>query len=166
MHPHNFSFDLKYSDSTHSCRFTFGSERVKSSIQIVVDLWKLMRMANELGYEECPDDHLGYDYGANKGGLGLTVLPYERGGKQGGLHTEEASRSEGRVSYQAWIQPEWDSWDRERRTETLKAIFVWENGPWNGTNLRQLKSKLIEDWLALPEPSPRKNRKHDLDRLL
>ncbi|GHU14785.1 hypothetical protein AGMMS50225_27330 [Betaproteobacteria bacterium] len=53
MHPHNFSFDLKYSDSTHSCRFTFGSERVKSSIQIVVDLWKLMRMANELGYEEC-----------------------------------------------------------------------------------------------------------------
>jgi hypothetical protein len=65
---------------------------------------------------------------------------------------ETESMLKGLVAYRTWIQPEWDSWDRDRRMEELKAIFDWESGSWYGANLRVLKSKLIEDWLALPEP--------------
>lgn len=55
-----------------------------------------------------------------------------------------------------WISPEWDSWDRDRRLDDVRN-GIFKGGPpdWYGANLRDLRSRLVEDWLALPEPSPR-----------
>ena len=56
-----------------------------------------------------------------------------------------------------WIHPEWDSWDIDQRLNDLKELFEGESSSWYGANLRELQSKLVEDWLALPEPPPRRN---------
>lgn len=50
------------------------------------------------------------------------------------------------------IEPDWDSWDKEQRKVSIKSIFDWPLASWMGSNLRQLRSTIIESWLALPEP--------------
>jgi hypothetical protein len=51
------------------------------------------------------------------------------------------------------IQPEWDSWNIEQRRANLNSIYDWRfSMNYWGDNLRQLRSTLIEKWLALPEP--------------
>ncbi|MBK9625411.1 MAG: hypothetical protein KA388_02980 [Rhodocyclaceae bacterium] len=51
-----------------------------------------------------------------------------------------------------WIDPEWNSWDRgHRMVEINEKIFRSENCGWHGANLRELRSPLIEAWLAQPE---------------
>lgn len=82
MHPHNFSFELEYSNGTHSCCVTYGSERFQSSIQIEADPWKLRQMANDLAREQCPDDLLRYENVTGMRDLRLMVLPHESGNKQ------------------------------------------------------------------------------------
>ncbi len=58
-----------------------------------------------------------------------------------------------------WIPPEWDSWHSDQRIDELKKIYSWGTSSWFGANLRELRSKLVEDWLALPEPPPRRDFK-------
>jgi hypothetical protein len=51
------------------------------------------------------------------------------------------------------IQPEWDSWNIEERKAHLHSVYDWRfSTNYFGDNLRQLRSTLIENWLALPEP--------------
>ena len=47
-----------------------------------------------------------------------------------------------------WIPPEWESWSLEQRAQELRDVFGWSNGHWFGTNLRKLRSRTIEEWLA------------------
>lgn len=54
--------------------------------------------------------------------------------------------------YHDWIDPEWDNWDIHQRMNQLKELFSWKGMTWFGEKLREMRSKLIEDWLALPEP--------------
>ena len=53
-----------------------------------------------------------------------------------------------------WLDPDWNSWDEERRKSEVEALFAWERIGWFGDNLREMRSTMIEDWLALPEPKP------------
>lgn len=53
--------------------------------------------------------------------------------------------------YNEWIDPEWDTWDTGRRLIQLEGIFSWGGMSWYGHNLREMRSKLIEDWLSQPE---------------
>ena len=51
------------------------------------------------------------------------------------------------------LQPEWDSWNIEQRRANLNSVYDWRfSMNYSGDNLRQLRSTLIEKWLALPEP--------------
>ena len=56
----------------------------------------------------------------------------------------------------SWIKPEWNALSADQRVATLKTIFDWKSTSPSGANLRELRSKLVEDWLALPEPPPRR----------
>ena len=56
----------------------------------------------------------------------------------------------------SWIKPEWNALSADQRVATLRTIFDWESTSASGANLRELRSKLVEDWLALPEPPPRR----------
>ena len=57
----------------------------------------------------------------------------------------------------SWINKDWVCWTREQRmTELQKNIFEFEGLGWSGSNLRNLRSTLVEEWLASPEP-PRKS---------
>ncbi|WP_458136821.1 hypothetical protein [Methylomonas sp. YC3] len=57
------------------------------------------------------------------------------------------------------IEPDWDSWDKEQRKVSIKSIFDWPLASWMGSNLRQLRSKIIESWLSMPELlSPQNSR--------
>ena len=60
--------------------------------------------------------------------------------------------------FNSWINKEWHSWNQERRANYLRGtLFSWRDLVyWDGDNLRGLRSKLIEEWLASPEP-PRKS---------
>ena len=60
--------------------------------------------------------------------------------------------------FNSWIDKQWDAWDQIRRAGYLReTIFPWSDLVyWDGGNLRDMRSKLIEDWLASPEP-PRKS---------
>lgn len=62
--------------------------------------------------------------------------------------------------YHSWIDPEWDTWDINQRRIYLKELFDWGGMGWFGDNLRVIRSKLIEDWLALSEPPPQKVIQH------
>lgn len=55
------------------------------------------------------------------------------------------------------IRPEWDSWNLKQRRANLDTIFDWGYLSCFGANLRQLQSPLVESWLALPEPLPRRH---------
>ena len=59
--------------------------------------------------------------------------------------------------HKPWIHPEWDSWDLDQRLNDLKELFDGGCSSWYGANLRELRSMIVEDWLALPEPPPRQN---------
>ncbi len=56
--------------------------------------------------------------------------------------------------YQPWICPEWDSWDFDQRFNDLNELFDGGASSWYGANLRELRSRLVEDWLASPELPP------------
>ena len=60
--------------------------------------------------------------------------------------------------FNSWIDKQWDSWDQVRRASYLReTLFPWSDLVyWDGANLRGMRSKLIEEWLASPEP-PRKS---------
>jgi hypothetical protein len=60
--------------------------------------------------------------------------------------------------FNSWIDKRWDSWDLVRRASYLReTLFPWSDPIyWDGANLRGMRSKLIEEWLASPEP-PRKS---------
>lgn len=57
------------------------------------------------------------------------------------------------------IPDNWDSLSPDQRTAALREAFGWGNGSWDGANLRELRSVLIEEWLAKPEPPPRHSYK-------
>ena len=44
---------------------------------------------------------------------------------------------------------EWDDWSVQLRLEHLGKFFAMGRSAWFGANLRKLRSKLVEDWLAL-----------------
>jgi len=53
----------------------------------------------------------------------------------------------------AWIDQDWGGWQREQRmTYILDSIFKWKGIVGDGSNLRELRSPLIEQWLISPEP--------------
>ena len=60
--------------------------------------------------------------------------------------------------FNSWIDKQWDLWDQVRRASYLReTLFPWSDVVyWDGANLRGMRSKLIEEWLASPEP-PRKS---------
>lgn len=60
--------------------------------------------------------------------------------------------------FNAWVDKEWGTWSKEQRANYLRdTLFTWRDLVyWDGGNLRELRSKLVEDWLASPEP-PRKS---------
>jgi hypothetical protein len=58
--------------------------------------------------------------------------------------------------YSSFVNSEWNAWNADQRVVTLKAIFDSDSTSTFGANLRELRSKLVEDWLALPEPPPRR----------
>jgi len=60
--------------------------------------------------------------------------------------------------FNSWIDKQWDSWDQVRRASYLReTLFPWSDLVyWVGANLRGMRSTLIEEWLASPEP-PRKS---------
>ena len=45
---------------------------------------------------------------------------------------------------------EWDAWSQDRRLKHLDAFFGEVGSSWSGANLRTLRSRMIEDWLASP----------------
>lgn len=53
------------------------------------------------------------------------------------------------------IPNEWDLWSLDQRISDLNELFGSGSLGWYGVNLRNLRSDLVENWLALPEPSPR-----------
>jgi hypothetical protein len=53
--------------------------------------------------------------------------------------------------WDSWIPLEWDSWNLDQRISDLKELFGSGGLGWYGVNLRNLRSKLVEDWLALPD---------------
>jgi hypothetical protein len=55
-----------------------------------------------------------------------------------------------------WINRDWASWDRNRRMKEVREVIYEGALGWYGTNLRELRSSLIEEWLKKPEPHPRK----------
>ena len=60
----------------------------------------------------------------------------------------------------SYIPEEWNTWDSGKRLDELNKIMAW--GVCHGgskSNLRELRSPLIEAWLAAPEPPPRKQHK-------
>lgn len=60
-------------------------------------------------------------------------------------------------SINLWIDQAWNGWSREQRmADIMDRVFKWEGISGDGTNLRNLRSPLIEEWLASPEP-PRKS---------
>ena len=67
--------------------------------------------------------------------------------------TEPIASSE----YNAWINPDWNSWGIDQRMVNLKELFGWRSECWDGDNLRELRSKRVEDWLAFAEPSQLEN---------
>ena len=60
--------------------------------------------------------------------------------------------------FNSWIDKQWDMWSQEQRANYLReTLFSWSDLVyWDGDNLRGLRSKLVEEWLASPEP-PRKS---------
>jgi hypothetical protein len=55
-----------------------------------------------------------------------------------------------------WIAREWDGWTNDRRrVEVHERIFGSEVNGWYGGNLRQLRSSIIERWLASVTPVKR-----------
>jgi hypothetical protein len=50
-----------------------------------------------------------------------------------------------------WIESEWNRWTIDQRISALKKIFDWDSHAKSGAHLRELRSKLVEDWLALPK---------------
>ena len=59
--------------------------------------------------------------------------------------------------YDSWISAEWNLLDKDERISDLREMFGWGSMGWTGANLREIRSSLIESWLALPEPPPRRN---------
>ena len=57
-----------------------------------------------------------------------------------------------------WLNSGWDAWGQERRADYLQGqIFSLSDAVyWSGGNLRNLRSPLVEEWLATPEP-PKKS---------
>jgi hypothetical protein len=53
--------------------------------------------------------------------------------------------------YNEWIKAGWNGWDADRRMLHLEELFSWGGMGWFGENLREIQSKLIEEWLALPD---------------
>ena len=62
-----------------------------------------------------------------------------------------------REFYMPWIHPEWRSWSIDQRLADLTELFGDGYSSWHGANLRELRSKLVEDWLAFPEPPTRQS---------
>jgi hypothetical protein len=59
-------------------------------------------------------------------------------------------------SYAAWIIiPEWENWDIGQRKAHLQKVLDYRMPVWEGNNLKKMRSKLIEDWLASSERAPR-----------
>jgi hypothetical protein len=54
----------------------------------------------------------------------------------------------------SWIDKQWDMWGHDQRASYLRdSVFPLSDLVyWDGGNLRTMRSKLIEEWLALPEP--------------
>jgi hypothetical protein len=52
----------------------------------------------------------------------------------------------------AVIPAEWDSWDQEQQRGSINSIYDWKYTLGFGANLRQLRSTLVESWLAQPVP--------------
>lgn len=58
-------------------------------------------------------------------------------------------------SYAEWIIPEWENWSIDQRKDHLKQVLSYRMPCWEGNNLKNMKSKLVEDWLDSPERTPR-----------
>jgi hypothetical protein len=59
---------------------------------------------------------------------------------------------------------DWKDLEVEQRMTRLMEIFEGDGSSWYGDNLRELRSKMVEEWLAQPEPPLRRNfsiQKHD-----
>lgn len=56
--------------------------------------------------------------------------------------------------FNSWVDKQWDSWDRDGRAAYLREILLPSSDLvyWDGANLRTMRSSLIEEWLASPEP--------------
>jgi hypothetical protein len=61
--------------------------------------------------------------------------------------------------WDSWISEDWDSFNPEQRTNDLHELLGWGSLGWDGANLRELRSTLVEEWLAKPEPPPRRSYK-------
>lgn len=55
------------------------------------------------------------------------------------------------------IPADWKDLEVDQRMARLMEIFEGGGSSWWGVNLRELRSKMVEDWLAQPEPPPRRN---------
>lgn len=64
----------------------------------------------------------------------------------------EAEVELGIAEINTWIDKDWNSWDRQQRMAEVKRIFECKGLGCDGANLRKLRSALVEDWLAQPEP--------------
>lgn len=47
-----------------------------------------------------------------------------------------------------YLSNEWSGWDLARREAELREMFLWNMGSWYGARLRDLRSTIIEDYLA------------------
>lgn len=47
-----------------------------------------------------------------------------------------------------YLSNEWSGWGFARREAELREIFLWDMGSWFGARLRDLRSTIIEDYLA------------------
>lgn len=54
--------------------------------------------------------------------------------------------------FNSWIRKDWDALDRLQRMAEIRRIFECKDLGCDGANLRELRSALVEDWLAQPEP--------------
>jgi hypothetical protein len=59
--------------------------------------------------------------------------------------------------WDSWITEKWDTLNQGQRADDLFDLFGGGGLGWYGANLRELRSPIVEEWLAKAEPPPRRS---------
>lgn len=136
MRQRYFLIEPKYSDPDTFCRFTVGSDRIHTSIQIYADLWMLGEIASALTLpmlkEEWPVNVEYIDGDSDLFFFYPTVLPHEGGNKRLRFRVFQEWQDDG-APYRADIRFELAPAEATELANDLKAwcvkpeyTFIWK----------------------------------------